>query len=328
MTTIDLNELGQRLRELPINQPDPGEVAHRVLAKRPAIRQHRFLSVPAMMRPLAAVVVVLLVGWGIFYFSPAAGAALADAPGIGPVSSFVLQSAGLGTGSSLTAENAMASQSGITVRLLGVSADPIRTVLLLNVSPASDTLLSATLTDQFGASYDERGGTGDLRTGDFADSFAPPSGIAAALGMRFTLTLSGFDTAQSIIQGAWTIHGIALARPGVTFAAPPAASVGQATITFSSGQVGDHVLDMTAHLRGVTAEQLGLSQKQKPGEEPPLKVEVIDSAGKELPVPYELTGEDGGLAIDVIAYGLSDHGTYTLRISIQGFGSVDRTIRY
>jgi hypothetical protein len=325
---IDLDELGQRLRELPVEQPDPGAVAARVLANHRSVATRRSWSLPPMVRPFAAVVAGLIVLWGVFYMSPATGAALADAPGVGTFSSFVLQEVGLGSGSSVTPENAVVSQSGVTIRLLGVSANPIHTLLLLNISPKTYLPMGASLTDQFGISYEERGGYGDLRTGDWAAIFAPPSGVASAVGMRFTLTFNGISTGQGVIQGTWAFHGIALVHTGVTFSAPAAAAMGEVTITFSNGRVVDGILEMNARVRGVTMDQLGLSQKQTADAVPPLLVEVYDSGGNQLAVPYDFGPDNTGLSIDVIAYGAADHGRYTLRISIQGFGSVDRSISY
>jgi hypothetical protein len=327
MKLIDLDELGQRVRELPIDRPDPDSVTARVLRMRQASPPRPRWSPAPRLRALAAVAGVLVLTWAVFYFSPATGAALADTP-VGPVSTFVLQAAGLGNGMTVTSQDASASGSGVSIRLLGVSANSIQTVVLLKVLPVDATPTYATLTDQFGTSYELRGGYGDLRTGDLAEVFAPPSGIATTLGMRFTFTLSGVDAHGAVIPGTWTVRGAVLPHGGVTFAAPQAATLGQVTVTFSGGQEADGIIQMTAHVHGVTIEQLGLSQKQTPGATPPLSVEVIDGKGKSLEVPYTLIGESGGFAIDVLAYGASGHGTYTVRITIQGFGSVERAVSY
>ncbi|HXN91807.1 MAG TPA: hypothetical protein VN906_10015 [Candidatus Sulfotelmatobacter sp.] len=327
MNLIDLEELGQRVRELPIDRPDAKSVTARVLATRRASPPRRSWSPAPRLRALAAVAAVLVLTWAVFYFSPATGAALADTP-VGPFSSFVLQEAGLGNGTAVTSQDASASQAGVSVRLLGVSANPIQTVILLKVSPVDATPVYATLTDQFGTSYEFRGGYGDLRTGDLAEIFAPPSGFASTLGMRFTFTLSGVDAHGSVIPATWTIRGTVLPHGGLTFAAPQPATLGQVTVTFSGGREADGIMQITAHVHGVTTDQLGLSQKQTAGTTPPLTVEVIDGKGNALEVPYELVGESGGFAINVLAYGASGHGTYTVRITIQGFGSVERSVSY
>lgn len=323
--TFTLDELGQRLRDLPITRPDADSVVTNVmrLQRVPATRPRPLARV---MRPIAAALVGLVGLWGVFYFSPATGAVLAGAPGVGSMSAWVLDYAGLGTGSYVTAQDAAAAHSGVTVRLIGASANSLRTVLLLRVSPANYTFVGGNLTDQFTTSYDMRGGYGDSRTGDWAVIFAPPSFVAMALGMRFTLTFDGFEGGGAIVVGTWSLSGTVLSHQGRSFTAPQPAALGGVTITFSSGTEADGVLELTAHLTGVTADQLGLGRKQRPGEVAPLTVTMADSTGTQLEVPYSLAGEPGGLALDILAYGVSDRGTYTLTISIQGVGSVVRSI--
>jgi hypothetical protein len=323
--TFTLVELGQRLREVPITRPDADSLTARVLrAQRAPVARTRPIAWAA--RPIAAALAGLLGLWGIFYFSPAAGATLASAPGVGSVSSFVLDRAGLGTGSSVTSLDAAATASGVTVHLIGASASPLRTVILYRVSPADYQPTVETLTDQFGTSYEERGGYGDMRTGDWALIFAPPSVLARPLGMRFTLTFTALDSGAGVVVGGkWVLSGTVLSQSGRNFVAPQPAVSGPMSISFTAGHEAAGVLELTAHLRGVTEDQLGLSQKQTTSEAP-LTVTVLDSSGKQLEVAYGLTSEQGGFAIDITAFGASDHGAYTLRISVRGVGSVERTI--
>jgi len=323
--TITNEDLGRRLRELPITTPDPGSVATRVLhARRPPAPRAR--PIVRVARPLAAAIMFVFALWGVFYFAPVAGAALADAPGVGSFSSFVLGEAGLGTGNAVTSEDSAASNSGVTIRLIGASANPLRTIVLLRISPATDMPIGMTLKDQFGWSYEERGGYGDLRTGDIAMIFGPPSFVAQPLGMRFTLLIDGVETGTGPVYGAWTLKGTVLAHAARSFAAPQPATDGRLTVTFSAGQEADGVLELTARIQGVTMNQLGISGHKQTSDVQPLTVTVTDSTGRELDVPYGFKPDPTGITIDIIANGAGDHGTYTIRISILSVGSVERSI--
>lgn len=324
--TFTLEELGERLRELPITKPDAGSVATRVLHARPVPALRPRPIAVRLARPLAAVLVIFVALWGVFYFAPAAGSALADTPGVGSFSSFVLGEAGLGTGNSVTSQNSVATDSGVTIRLIGASASPLRTVVLVRVSPARDTPFNATLKDQFGWSYETRGGNGDLRTGDFALVFAPASFLAQPLGMRFKLSLNSVGSDSRPVLGTWTLSGTVLAHGGRSFAAPPPATVGRMTVTFSNGREAAGVLELTARIQGVTMEQLGIGGHKQTSDVQPLTVTVTDSTGRELDVPYGFGPDPTGVTLDIIAYGASDHGTYTIRIFVLGIGSVERSI--
>jgi hypothetical protein len=328
--TFGLDELEQRLRELPISKPDAAAVTARVLA---ASRHARTVTPrrrinPWSLRPVATAVAALVFVWAVFYFSPAAGAALADAPGVGHVSQLVLNEAGLGTGSSVTTEDASAAQSGVTLRLVGATASSLRTVLLVRISPANATFVGGTLTDQFGTSYEAHDGYGDLRTGDWAIVYAPPSFAAGPLGMRFTFTVNTFDDGQgNLVSGTWKVSGTVLSHSGRRVAAPPSAAIGSGTLSFSSGTEADGVLEMTAHVRGVPIVQIPSGKQTGPPDPTQLLgVVVTDSSGKQLDASAAARGEPGGWAIDIVAYGLSDHGTYTIVISIPGSGTASSTL--
>ena len=200
--------------------------------------------------------------------------------------------------------------------------------MLVRFSPAGVELAHATLTDQFGVSYEFHGGYGDLRTGDDALLFAPPNNVTSFLGMRFTLTLALMDSSGQTVPGSWVIHGIALSNTAVNFRPPPSVSVGNVTIQFSGGREADGIIELTARLSGVTVDQLGLSRKQQPGESPPLDVRVSDSSGRVLDGTYVFAPDGDGISIDILAFGAPSHGTYTIRISIQGAGVVTRSIAY
>ena len=317
-------ELGGRLRELPITTPDPGAVASRVLQAR-RLPGPRPRPVVRVARPLATALAVVVAVWGFFYFAPAAGSALADTPGIGSFSSLVLGEAGLGTGNSVTSQSSVATDSGVTIRLIGASASPLRTVVLVRVSPARYRPFGATLKDQFGWSYETLSGNGDLRTGDFALIYAPPSFLAQPLGMRFKLSLNSVDSDSGLVFGTWTLTGTVVPHGARSFGAPQPATVGRMTVTFSSGREADGILELTARIQGVAFDELGLDHKQTSAVQP-LTVTVTDSTGRALDVPFGFGPDPTGITLDIVAYGAGDHGTYTIRISVLGVGSVERSI--
>src|SRR5260370_9969255 len=103
-----IDQLGERLRELPVDVPRPDVITARVLtgAARPApARPPEFLAVAA------AFLVLVLASWGVLYFSPAAAAALADATGPGGFSGPILAPFAVAP-VNCTAENSAATSSG------------------------------------------------------------------------------------------------------------------------------------------------------------------------------------------------------------------------
>ena len=327
MSQIDIDELSERLRDLPLEQPDPKAVTLRVLAASRSESTRREWSMPRPVRPLAAAVAALVVAWAVLYFAPATTVALADAPGVGSVSSFVLGAAGLGNGGAVVSESDTAAHTGVRVQLIGISANPIHTVVLLKLSPAGAVPSYATLNDQFGGSYEYRGGFSDLRTGDSAEIFSPPSGVDAALGMRFTITISVLGSDRKALPGTWTVHGIALSHSGITIAPPQPGSAGGASVSFSGGRASDGIIELPVRVRGVTLDQLGISTKQQPGEAPPLNIQVVDKNGKALESTYDLAPDNDGISVTVYAYGSAAHGSYTVRITMLG-SELERSISF
>jgi len=264
------DQLAQRLRELPLDQPRPELTAARVLwaASRPAPRR----SVSRLAVAVAVLVAALPAAWGVLYFSPATAAALADASGPG-FSHEILDNFGLGT-QTITAQSSSATSSGYKIQLVGAYADSIRTVLLLKSDPPVFISGFVELTDQFGTTYHASNGEGNLLSGDQVMSFEPASWLASSTGMRFTLTvnqvalLGGQDVA-----GSWTVHGVVLLKTGKLLKAPPSGPIGSGTVRFTEVRYIERAVFIQAEVSGVSLE--GEVPPVAPGTKPSPRFDVV-----------------------------------------------------
>jgi hypothetical protein len=324
------DKLAQRLKDLPLEEPEARVVSARVLRETrvvtPAPSRVPFRPRRFRLAAIAALLVASLpLAWGFLYFSPATAVALADAGGARGFSSFVLDGVGLGTGGSVTAQSSSASGPNFRVRLVGAYADPIRTVILVNLSPA-DTTFDATLRDQFGITYELHSGLGDLRTGDWAFEFSPASWLAAITGMRFTLDIRDVPMGFSIAQKPLTLRGIVLVNGGHELSTPAAGPIGQGHIKFGAVRYAGRVLAFDAKVSGIPDKEL--NQEFPKGSD---KVALL----------IVLNPDDGGPGIMATSYGSSssggpsalsvyfvnvDPGTYVLSITIYGEGTLERTV--
>jgi hypothetical protein len=318
------DQLAQRLRELPLDEPRPERTTSRVLgaAARPA---------PARLLPRLAIAAAILVAagpvsWGVLYFSPATSAALADASGPG-FSHEILDNFGLGT-ENITAQNSSATSSGYKVQLVGAYADSIRTVVLLKSDPPVYASGFMQLTDQFGTTYNPRNGEGNLLTGDQALSFEAASWLSMNTGMRFTLTFNQLELLDgSSVRGSWTVKGVVLLKTGTLLHAPPPGPLGSGMVRFTEVRYVGRVISIQAEVRGVSLD----------GEVPPLKQGAKPSPRFQV----ELAPIDGSLGKPANSFGWSssgdvtklqllfvnvDPGTYYVILSLAGEGQLQSTL--
>ncbi len=190
--------------------------------KRSASRRLRAVSKAAALA--AALMLVVLANVGAAYFAPRYGRALADVPGVGPVSDRMLQFLGLNDGK-VTVVNAATSSSGHTVRLVAGYADGVRTVLLVDVDGKGLTgnpkafgtnpgdygvsVEAVSLSDQFGHNY-------GLARGDqtaVALTFEPLVWPASAVGARLALHVGAIQAewvtgpgTDTVLKGDWNLH--------------------------------------------------------------------------------------------------------------------------
>lgn len=316
--TLSIDDLGERIRQMPVTHPGAEAITARVLR---AAQQKPSRALPFRLRPYAMVAAALAVIVGAVYASPALDASVASAAGVGPVSHMVLDRAGVGNGSVITPQDSAAQVSGITVRLTGALADPIRTVLMLKVAPATTTPLVFFITDQFGTMYQVRRGFGDLRTGDWALILDPPSAVAIRLGMRFS---TSFGVQGQ--PGTWTLSGSVLPNQAQTVDAPPAGMIGSHQVTFSSGQLGEGVLDLKAHLHGISIQETGMLRQKGTGQSGPTVTVVTNNNGRALQVTADVIALGDGVDLDIVAYGAPNSGSFQVTITIPSLGSLQRTV--
>jgi hypothetical protein len=317
------DQLAQRLRELPLDEPRPERITSRVLgaAARPAPSR----VLPRLAIAAAILVAAVPVAWGVLYFSPATAAALADASGPG-FSHEILDNFGLGT-ENITAQNSSATSSGYEVQLVGAYADSIRTVVLLKSDPPVYASGFMQLTDQFGTTYYLHNGEGNLLTGDQVLSFEPASWLAMNTGMRFTLTFNELELLDgSSVRGSWTVKGVVLLKTGTLLHAPPPGPLGRGMVRFTEVRYVGRVISIQAEVRGVSLDGEVPPMKQGAKPSPRFQVELapIDgSLGKPASFGWGSSGDVTKLQLLFVNV---DPGTYYVILTLAGEGRLQSTL--
>lgn len=254
MTNLaSLDELDARLRALPATltlQNDDERAVRRLEALRLPLpakvgvrtgRPSRRFTLQNAARGLAVTAILTFgVNLAAAYYAPSYGRALADAPGVGPVSVGLLHFTGLDS-SDLTVVHDSTTSGGHTIELVAGYADGLRTVFFVrvdgkgvSVDPKQEpspgdygvAIESISLTDQFGHSYALQAGaqTGNVLT------FQPLVWPASKVGGRLTLHvgaivpewLIGPSDPTPAVNGDWTlratlfsesVHKLALPAP-------------------------------------------------------------------------------------------------------------------
>jgi len=320
-----IDQLAQRLRELPLDQPRPGPITVRVLvaAGRPA--PARRLSHLAIA--VAVLLAALPVAWGVLYFSPATAAALADASGPGGFSAEILDNFGLGA-ENVTAQNSSATSTGYTVHLVGAYADSIRTVVLLKMDPAGFMAGMPQLSDQFGTGYHPRSGEGNLLSGDQVISFQPASWLASGTGMRFTMTFNEiYLLGGERVVGSWTVKGVVLLKTGKSLQTPSSGSLGSGTVRFTEVRYVGRVVSIEAEVRGVSLEGEVPPVKQGTKPSPRFQVELAPTdGGPRKPANSFSWSSSGDVTKLQLVFVNVDPGTYHLVLALAGEGELQRSL--
>jgi hypothetical protein len=245
----------------------------------------------AMWRPaqLSALAVALLViaNAGFVYFIPVYGSALAKVPFVGSVSTPVLKYIGLDPGA-INAVDDVAVDSGHKLHLVAAYADPLRTLALIEIddqplavpSKTSHTYdLDATLSDQFGHTYNRVYSPG-------ATEFEPLQPPATRTGARLTLHVTELLPTfrdGSIVQGRWDLHFVITQAVGKALPLPAPVIRGDTTYTFTSAQLGGHLLKLRWLVSGGANDRAHASIAAGSGPQAELwPVLVLDSGGQQV----------------------------------------------
>ncbi len=273
---ISVEEVETRLRALArtatLTAAD-ARALHEISSAEPPTRRRRSTQTRVAVASsvvAATVLAVLLVNIGAAYIAPRYGQALADAPGIGPISGRMLRAVGLG-GGDVTVFGDAATSSGHTLRLEGGFADGLRMVLFVSIDGkgldgdpkgygmnVGDWGLSYddfTLTDQFGHVYSPI-----LVGGSNVVQFAPLVWPASEVGARLTFHERGIvpqweKAPWKTLAGDWTLHATLVSGQAHVLPLPAPVRTENATYTFTGITAAGRTLIVDVKITGpVTSE--------------------------------------------------------------------------
>jgi hypothetical protein len=187
------------------------------------------------------------------------------------------------------------------------------------VDPAPRYFADLTLTDQFGRSYQARGGSGTTQT-----DFEPLAGPASVLGGRLTLHVARLSLTQGPsagqrvpphVDGDWRFHFTLVPRQAHQLPLPRPLEIGDTKYTFTSVQAAS-IMAVKIRVSGGAVERWNaVTASRVPGPMPPdvfsyYQTELYDVAGRRQPESY---GEFGGDSINV-SWVLQGPGRYRLHV--------------
>jgi hypothetical protein len=293
------------------------------------------------------VVAILLVNVLAAYFAPKYQRALADS-GVGPISTRLLSAVGLKAGD-VTVVGDSATSAGHTLKLVGAYADGLRTVMFVSVDGKGVTgnpkeygrnpgewgisFDLATLTDQFGHSYDGQGlaGPTDLQ-------FQPLAWPASDVGGRLTLHITGIwavwkvaeqgagkviDTEALTTHGDWSLHVTLISAPPHTIGLPAPVHTPVADYTFTgiSASETEMVLHWTVDgpvndgLRSVPTPQNPPSAAYTQAMQDYFSPRIYDANGSELEMQdWGFTWPKTGPAIGEMTVFINGPGRYRIQL--------------
>ncbi len=274
-----IEEVEGRLRALPstwvMRRADHSALSRvdEIAWPRAAARRRTFVSPRLAMPLVAGLLLVALLNVVVVYFAPRYGNALADAPGIGPISSRLLSAVGL-DGVGVRALDDSSTSSDHTLKLVGGYADGLTTVLFVSIdgkgltgdpktygTHPGDYGLSPNdikMTDQFGHSYDFSGTFGPTDP-----SFEPLAWPASEVGARLTLHVTALEAIwlmgtgkDSIIRGDWTLHATLASEPAHAITLPQPVTTERAVYTFVSVSASATLLVMHWTVSGPSVDEV------------------------------------------------------------------------
>ena len=355
MTQVSADEIESRLRELPgsvtFRNEDARAMARLDIVAEPrregAARRTRLRVAAGAIA--GALILIVMANTIAVYLAPRYGRILADAPGIGPISGRFLGAVGL-SASDVTLVGDSATSSGHTLKLEGVYADGLRTVLFVSIDGKGlsgnpkeygpnpgDWAINydgLTLTDQFLHSYDGWG-VGGPTVLQFKALVWP----ASEVGARLTLHVTGLwamwrviklgpntvsDPAASTVHGDWYLHATVARGSSHNIPLPASVRTAGAVYTFTSIVASSKTLVIHWTLAGPVNAEVESNQPQGPN--PPSEIyqrlihdyfspRVYDSSGSELQMQYYgYTWPKVGPAQGEMAVFISGPGQYRIEL--------------
>jgi hypothetical protein len=324
--TTDLLE--ERLQKLSVEIPDAERVTAHVLSRASRRRSRRFPRTLATAIATFATLVMLVL---VAYFVPAADTAVASVPFAGDL----LRDAGLvGASGRITSVGSESTSSGYRLKLVGAYADSARTVLLLHSDPPID-LGGPTpwqLTDQFGRTYHEQGGAGNLQTGDTSVQFEALAWPDDITGARLTLHISSLQTASETgpgqtVFGTWTLPAILGVDESTVLPTPADANLGPARFHFKSATYTPASIAVNVDVTGVSFAQLGRIIPDGLKGTPAFTMDMIDPNGENITGTSQMNDDVfGTVHIQFLAFRLGGGGDFMLHVSYAGEGQFARVL--
>jgi hypothetical protein len=258
--------LEERLRTLDIRTPP--EIVSRALTA--ATSPPQYEPAPSSRRTgryarrlgyaAAGIAAFLIANVAVASFVPAYSQAIANAPVVGPVSSQALTYLGLQP-SAIAARDQTVTASGHTLRLVGVYADTLRTVVLVQVDgrpfeePSKTTKtygIDGYLTDQFGHRYSQTFTPGP------GAAFEPITGPAVDAGARLTLHVKGLMPTFKAdrVSGNWEMTFTVTRQPAGNVSLPAPVHIGDTTYIFTSVRISGDLVEVRWLATGGSVDQM------------------------------------------------------------------------
>lgn len=294
------------------------------------------------VRLATAVVGIFLVLTGLgCYLAPRFAEALAETPFVGAPVGDLLRGIGMARiPGQITTLDDSATDAGVRIRLVGGYADAFQTVLIVNIQDPERRgpgVMDATVTDQFGRSYEQRAGSWSIANPGSVDQviiFAPLQWPSSWTGARLTLhihSLQPTPPAIANINGSWVLHGTLTFEDARTLARPQDGKIDSTTFHFIAVRTTPAALEVHMVVEGPMAARLSdVGHIAEPASQfkpqPNLSIELVDPDGL---VQMEIGGQTylNGNRDDLTWLWVAPRsGRYQLVVRYLGVGSFTRQI--
>ena len=354
MTQVSAEDVESRLRELPGSLAFRTEDA-RAMARLEVVARPRHATAKTRLRVVAgaiagALILIVAANAVAVYLAPRYGRILADAPGIGPMSDRLLGAVGL-SASDVILVGDSATSSGHILKLEGVYADGLRTVLFVSIDGKGLTgnpkeygpnpgdwginYDGVTLSDQFGRTYDATGVGGPTEL-QFKGLGWPASDVGARLTLHVTglwamwkvIELGpgkGSDPQAYTVNGDWYLHATVVSGSSHNIPLPAPVRTAGAVYTFTSIVASSRTMIIHWTIAGPVNAEVGSNRPQGPNPPPEIYQRlmqdyfgpsVYDASGKQIQMEeYGTTWpKEGGPAKGTMTVFIPGPGRYRIQL--------------